>query len=1450
MGAFTFVSSFQLLFLVVTSNVVTAQSSTSTTNVLVSAILQGLGFDNANAAATSTLGLSLEGKLASQLPKYNYTNSTTSASTTFLAVYSSSSSSSSTSVPTPASTASLDVYNSTVPSTAPTEAPSTLSGTLTPNGTATSTSELVTTSPLNSSATLNSSASVITDTANQKTVLASAIWTVPSTGTGLPYASECNREWQSYINMTGGLNAGDYSYQTSSYYVTNFSAPVTTLCAGNTQVIDAPVATASFLRPWTTDNVVYSATLTMPPTPSCTVPTAECSAIGFTSAGIYNAPEGCDPSPSTTCGGPCTIKGSDVQVLYFSIPSTANATKDVCMASPTPGPANQACPYGAFVTSTNTVTTTFTGVSSTGASTGVYGTATDTAVLDGSQLYTSVFTETLSECVYTSAAAGYQNRTAPYIMSGGNKYYEDMVYLSFKSVWAVNSCGSTVGTPRTGSLIAMSSSEVYSVCTQQAGSAAFAYNFQDLSGYVPASAWNCQPYCESIWNSYAAGTGGPSQQLVGNTPEDLGAILPPSPGDFYVNDQLVFENEGGYCGPFPYQSWYKPYVAVPPQVRALDPAWESCVLAFEGWYDPPTVLTQEASVVLPTAPTAAAASTPSPVPAQTTTTGSATSLAQPSSSITAIAQSTTSTPTVASSGPPSSDAIASSEVAISSSSARTTTSADSIVSATTSKAGIVASSVASLPILASSSPTANSVPQASSADPSAATQTSSVAQVAASNILSALTAEKSSTAADSTSTLASLKSSVAQISSLPAASSLANDPGTVASSQLYTTVAVGGTSVIVSQDPASSNAVVDGTTVVQGAQTTIQGQTVSVGSQGVQIGSTHVSVTQAQATVQSETVSQALTTQVTLGSSAFTIAAAATSQSVSAVVVAAGRSTATLAAGQTSVVGGQVVSVPSSGGVVVGQGSSATTIALVSSRGPTVISNGQAPPQQTTTGVSAATQAAVTGNTGQSLTIIQQGQSYSVADKDSTIVLAAGASTTFNGQTISLLSTTGAVQINGSPVTLVPASTPLGTVVTQAVFASNNGAQPITVVQQGSSYAVAVGTSTAHLAAGSVIVVAGATISAPPASGSVVLINGQSAVLSTVNALSSPLGVGAVITGSTGQVATVLRQGSSYLVQAGTTNIAIAAGSATVVNGLSLSVPTSGNAPVVNGQTIIVSTLSSPSIFGAIVTGTMGQVATVLQQGSSYLVQAGLTTISIAAGSATVVNGLSLSVPTSGSPPVVNGQTITISTLSSATIATIQTVETGARYTVLQQGSSFVVQAESSSTTVSAGAQVEVGGQTVSIPSSIASNGYSSAFSPPSQSQAVATQATLDGANSQLFTVVKQGSSYLVQDGSSTAVLATGGLVPFDGATVSMAASGNAVVANGQTVSLSAVTAPQTRSMMGLPTISPTSRASGQTGSASSSSSSEASSAGKHVMLSAPGSALVVLTLSIFVLLI
>ncbi|KAK3073686.1 hypothetical protein LTR53_004500 [Teratosphaeriaceae sp. CCFEE 6253] len=1237
-----------------------------------------------------------------------------------------------------------------------------------------------------------------TASGGQQTVTTAAPWTVAQNGTGYTYASRCNVEWQSYYQTSLDVQLATYLPHITTYIITNYSAPLTTLCDGNTQ-IDGPLqATGTIELPWTLQSTLYSATVTLPPAPTCTVPSEQCSAIGEAGQS-YNVPAGC--STLTSPGGSCTIKGSDIQVLYFPAATAANATRDVCVPSPT-GALN-ACPYGSWVTSTTTSTQTFTGVVTIGSSTELYdyGTSTDTATnaITSPKVMTNTYTQTESECVYSKAGlGGYSNASS--IVNGGVTYYADKVYLSFHSVWAEDSNGKTVGTPRAGSLIAMPSSEVYSVCTANAGQNAVSYNFEDLTGYVPKSAWNCQPYCMMVWTDVAKG-GAPSQALPGDNPEDLDEWFQnPLPGDFYVNDHQVFVTAGGYCAQYPSQEWYKPWVAVPPQVRALDPEWEGCELAFAGWYDPPTALTSVTSAAGPsgpaaysttsaqpgstqtsaqpsstaapaTAPSTSAVSTQASAPSAVPYSSSVPAEATPSSSSTPVAA----TPTADTSDVRSSQAVAptaytSTEAPASSqeseasptsgNSAEATTqaisglisaigpatttslaqaesSSDSALEGTTSNevpstqpSSAVAGTTDALSILTSALTSAGQYTSATPAPatlPASAESSSALPSEAAvsTDVPSTQPGDASPGTTNALSILTSAQSTAAQASpassdsGTPAASDAGASPApspyvsssALAPSVIQTTIAAGGSSLTVSQASSGAPAVVNGNTVSQGSQTTIDGQTISVGSEGVQVGSTTVSAVLADPSVvvsdpgigdpadpstvgATATPSTATPEIVSVGSSVYTVAQTSDAHGSTAIIVAAGTSTATLAPGETTDLGGQVLSAPSSGGVIVGSGTGATTVA------PAIQSTyGYAPEASTVLSVGSS-----------ALTVAQAGSSVVFAGASSTITLAQGATTTFAGQTIAAASSDGGIFVDGSTIVLEqPAPTE-----SLATFTGSSGVQ-ITASQAKSSVVLAAGSSTITVVQGETTTFAGQTVIAGSSAGSII-------VDSSVIPLGQPVPAAtqAVVTASDGQQVTAVQTGSSIVFAAGSSTITLAQGSSTTFAGQTVAALTDGSSVVVGSSTVALSAPSLPTS-GAVITGSAGQQVTVVQQGSSYAVQDGSSTLILSAGAITTLDGVGISVPKTGGAPVVNGQTLTASVLAPA-------------------------------------------------------------------DPSVVTEAIATGSASQAITIQAQGSSYVVADGSSTATLAAGTTASFDGVAISVPTSGGVAVVGDSTVTLSEVT--------------------------------------------------------------
>ncbi|KAK1060820.1 hypothetical protein LTR33_012821, partial [Friedmanniomyces endolithicus] len=131
-----------------------------------------------------------------------------------------------------------------------------------------------------------------TATGPQTTLTTAGAWTVASNGSGYAYASRCNAEWSSYWTTSRTMNSPSLQDYATTYIITNYSAPLTTLCAGNTQINGPLVSTGTLELPWTLQSTIYNATVTLPPEPSCTVPSSQCSAVGVVPGWKYDIPPG------------------------------------------------------------------------------------------------------------------------------------------------------------------------------------------------------------------------------------------------------------------------------------------------------------------------------------------------------------------------------------------------------------------------------------------------------------------------------------------------------------------------------------------------------------------------------------------------------------------------------------------------------------------------------------------------------------------------------------------------------------------------------------------------------------------------------------------------------------------------------------------------------------------------------------------------------------------------------------------------------------------------------------------------------------------------------------------------------------------------------------------------------------------------------------------------------
>jgi hypothetical protein len=150
-------------------------------------------------------------------------------------------------------------------------------------------------------------------------------------------------------------------------------------------------------------------------------------------------------------------------------------------------------------------------------------------------------------------------------MFGTHTLTSPSVYISFQTAYAINDCGQTVGKVMPGALLPM---DPHSLFTMRAGldyfevssgsirttfyqSASFDYN--DFDGPVPPSAYTHQPSCLA-------------------------------------------------SGCYTIYPDYHPQLALPPQVRSMDPAWASCALDWRGSWDPPIALSKADAIATPTKP--------------------------------------------------------------------------------------------------------------------------------------------------------------------------------------------------------------------------------------------------------------------------------------------------------------------------------------------------------------------------------------------------------------------------------------------------------------------------------------------------------------------------------------------------------------------------------------------------------------------------------------------------------------------------------------------------------------------------------------------------------------------------------------------------------------------------------------------------------------------------------
>ncbi|KAL9091298.1 MAG: hypothetical protein Q9165_004932 [Trypethelium subeluteriae] len=157
----------------------------------------------------------------------------------------------------------------------------------------------------------------------------------------------------------------------------------------------------------------------------------------------------------------------------------------------------------------------------------------------------------------------------------GTTFTSPTVYISFDQLWANNHCGRPVGTTIDNKIIPVSASDVSTITNQ--------------------------------WGIYqVGGEPNPPPPSVQGGQLNFADLNQPYDWNSYLNQPAcACRYFGTDCPCITALHDFKPQLVLPPEVRALDPAWASCEMQWDGIYDPPYALhpaEQAAAAPSPTDP--------------------------------------------------------------------------------------------------------------------------------------------------------------------------------------------------------------------------------------------------------------------------------------------------------------------------------------------------------------------------------------------------------------------------------------------------------------------------------------------------------------------------------------------------------------------------------------------------------------------------------------------------------------------------------------------------------------------------------------------------------------------------------------------------------------------------------------------------------------------------------
>lgn len=391
---------------------------------------------------------------------------------------------------------------------------------------------------------------------------------IATTGSGTEYASACWKAVMDYDQSSSSWTSAHQWIQNTTLLVGGTSRSevtyyenATTLCDGHARVTYSPaisLSTGTITYPDTvssTSTIVGTYFSAFPESmPTCFISPSDCDGLwkaystSLAAAGgqTTNPPLETPPCMGRSAAssyasvtkeiygcGECTIFGEGVELVYFP---TTPSRRDMCASTPTASLTH----YGP-----GAVITAYAGKS------------------------------------YTGQGDASGKRTA---VADGHTFTSGTAYISISTVYAVDRCSKTFGTPVKDAILAMPSESVLSLRYSQDHFqrlmstdkvTGYPVSYADFNNPIPWSAYNAMNLCD--------------------------------PGGY-----------GGWACSIIYEHSFRPQLAIPPQITQLSPEFENCQMWYNGLWDPPLALTEAAIEAKPTMPgghhtTEAAAPSSSPV---------------------------------------------------------------------------------------------------------------------------------------------------------------------------------------------------------------------------------------------------------------------------------------------------------------------------------------------------------------------------------------------------------------------------------------------------------------------------------------------------------------------------------------------------------------------------------------------------------------------------------------------------------------------------------------------------------------------------------------------------------------------------------------------------------------------------------------------------------------------